>query len=116
GHAEVEQAAVGEVGAGQDAGHAAVDRIEAVRGAKEIVGGLGAAADAGQLGDAVRLDLELPAGLDDGGADRVVAAAGAQGGHLAFVIAPRVPEAVLPQARVVQLRLGQVGHRAYRSL
>src|SRR4029079_19740536 len=60
GDAEVDQLAVGEVGAGEDRGHAAVDGVEAVRVSEEVIGGLGAAADAGELGDAVRLDVELP--------------------------------------------------------
>ena len=62
--AEVQQLAVGQVGAGQHAGHAAVHGVEAVAGAEEVVGRLAAAADARQLGDAVRLDVEFPAGLD----------------------------------------------------
>ena len=37
GNAEIDQIAVGEVGAGQDRRHAAVHRIEAVRIAEEII-------------------------------------------------------------------------------
>ena len=84
GDAEVDQVAVGEVGAGQDGGHAAVDGVEAVRVAEEVVGRLGAAADAGELGDAVGLDVEVEEGLDQRRRDGVVAAAGAQGAHLAL--------------------------------
>jgi hypothetical protein len=87
-----------------------VDGVEAVAVAQEVVGGLGAAADAGELGDAVRLDVELPEGLDQRGADGVVAAAGAQGADLALVVAAREAELVLRQGRVVELRLGNVGH------
>src|SRR4029079_3212393 len=53
GDAQVDQVTVGEVRAGQDRRHAAVDGVEAVRVAEEVVGGLGAAADAGELGDLV---------------------------------------------------------------
>ena len=56
-----------------------MDGVEAVRLAEEVVGRFGAAADAGEFGDAVRFDVEFPAGLDDGRGYRVVAAAGAEG-------------------------------------
>src|SRR5690606_12708184 len=85
--AQVQQRAVGEVGAGEHAGHAPVNGVEPVRLAEEVVGRLGAAADAGKLGQPVRLDVELPAGLDDRGRDRVVPAAGAQRADLPFVVA-----------------------------
>ena len=68
GDAEVDQLAVGQVGAGQHRRHAAMHAVEAVRRAEEVVRRLRRAADAGELGDAVRLDVELEAGLDDGGA------------------------------------------------
>src|SRR3546814_5015024 len=42
----------------------------AVRLAEEVVRRLAAAADARQLGDAVRLDVQFPAGLDDRRRDR----------------------------------------------
>ena len=112
GHAEIEQAAVGEVGAGQHRGHAPVHGVEAVRLAEEIIRRLAAAADAGELSDAVRLDVQLPAGLDDRRRDRVVAAAGAQGGHLALVVTAGVADGVAGQGGVVQFRLGDVGHAA----
>ena len=70
GDAEIDQVAVGEVGAGQDRRHAAVHRIEAVRIAEEIVRRLRGAADAGDFCDAMRLDRQLVAGLDDRGGDR----------------------------------------------
>src|SRR5678816_1886224 len=85
GDAEVDQVAVGEVRAGEYRGHAAVDGVEAVRLPEEVVRGLGAAADAGQLGHAVGLYVELPEGLDERGGDGVVAAAGAQGGDLSLI-------------------------------
>ena len=108
--AEIDQVAVGEVGAGEHRRHAAVHRVEAVRGVEEIVGRLRRAADAGDLRHPVRLDRELEAGLDDRGGDRVVAAAGAQRRDLALVVAVGVAERVLRQRRVVEFRLGDVGH------
>src|SRR5262245_4551206 len=78
--------------------------------AEEIGGRLRRAADAGQLGDPVRLDVELEAGLDDGAGNRVVAAARAQGRHRAFVVAVGVAELVFWQLRMVELGLCQIGH------
>src|SRR5262249_32045516 len=86
--------------------------VEAVARAHEVGRRLGRAADAGKLRHLVRQDVELVAGLDDGGADRVVAAAGAQGRHRALVVAARVAGLVLDPRRMVQLGLGDVGHDA----
>jgi hypothetical protein len=69
GDAEIKEIAVGEVGAGQHRGHAAMDAVEAMRRAEEIGRRLRRAADARELGDAMRRQIELVAGLDDGGAD-----------------------------------------------
>src|SRR3954469_23951448 len=110
GDAEIDQVAVGEVGAGQDRRHAAVHRVEAVRIAEEIRRGLRRAADAGNLRHLMRLDRELEARLDDSGSDRVVAAAGTQGRDRALVIAMGVAQRVLRQARMVEFRLGEIGH------
>src|SRR6185312_3337478 len=98
--------------AGQDRGHAPVHRVEAMRGAEKIVRRLGAAAYARELGHAVRFDVELPAGLDDGGRDRVVAAARAQRGNLALVIAPGVADLVGRERGMVQAGFGEVSHTA----
>src|SRR5437868_12659518 len=87
-----------------------MDGVEAVAVAQKVVRGLRAAADAGELGDAVRLDVELPEGLDQRGGDRVVAAAGAERADLAFVVAAGEAELVLRQCRVVELRLRDVRH------
>ena len=65
GHAEIDQVAVRQVGAGQHRRHAAVHRIEAVRGAEEIGRRLGRTADAGQLGDAMRRQFQVEAGAHD---------------------------------------------------
>src|SRR3569833_3056489 len=112
GHAEINQVTVGEVGAGQHRWQAAVHRIETVRIAKKIIRGLRRAADAGDLGHAMRLDRKLIAGLDNRGRDRIVAATGAQGGNLAFVIPMGVTEIVLRQARMMEFRFGDVSHDA----
>ena len=112
GHAEIQQLAVGEVRPGHHRGHAAVHAVEAVRVAEEVIRRLRRAADARELGDAVGLDRELPAGLDDRRGDRVVAAPGAKGRDLALVVAAGVAETVLRQGRVVEFGLGEVGHLA----
>jgi hypothetical protein len=114
GDAEVQKLAVGEVRTGQHRGHAAVHGVEAVRVAEEVVGRLARAADAGELGDPVRLDVELPAGLHQRGRDRVVAAAGAQRRDRALVVAPQVADLVARERGVVEAGLGEVGHEALR--
>ena len=111
GHAEIDEIAVGEIGAGQHRRHAAVHGIEAVRFSEKIRRGLRRAADARELGDAVRRQRQLEARLDDGAADRIVAAARAQGRDRALVIAMRIAERIGRQFRMMQPRLGDVGHQ-----
>ena len=111
-HAHVDQVLVGEVGAGHHRRHAAVHGVEAVAGAQEVGRRLRRAADARELGDLVRQDVEFVARLDDGGADRVVAAAGAQRRDRALVVAPGVAGLVLDQRGMMQPGLGDVGHDA----
>ena len=111
-HAEIVQVAVGRRGAGGDRRHAAVHGVDAVRLADEIRRCLGRAADAGEFHHAVRRQRQLPAGLHDGGSDRVVAAAGAQRGQRALVVTAAQPQRVAGQAGMVDLRLGDVGHAA----
>src|SRR5262249_38425768 len=106
GDAEIDQLAVGEVGAGQYRRHADLYRSEAVRITEEVVRRLRRAPDAGDLGDAVRLDRELEAGLDDRGGDRVVTAARTERRDLALVVAVGKAEVVLRQARMMEFRLG----------
>ncbi len=113
-HAEIDQVAVGEVGAGEHRRHASVHRVEAVRGVEEVIGGLRRAADAGDFRHPVRLDRELEAGLDDRSGDRVVTAAGAQRRDLALVVAVGIAERVLRQRRMVEFRLGDVGHGVFQ--
>ncbi len=112
GDAQVDQLAVGHVGAGEHGRHPPVHGVEAVRVAEEIVRSLRRAADAGELGQPMRRQVELEGRLDDRRRDRVVPAAGAQGGDLALVVAPREAEAVRLQERVMETRLGDVGHSA----
>src|SRR5690606_2715281 len=59
---------------------------------------------------AVRLDVQLPAGLDDRGRDGVVAAAGAKGRDRAFIVAAGEADRVAGQRGVGEFGLGQVGH------
>jgi geranylgeranyl pyrophosphate synthase len=84
--------------------------LEAMRIAEEIVGRFRGAADARNLGDAMRLDRKLETGLDDRGGNRIVAAAGAQRGNLALVIAVGEAETVLRKAGMLEFRLGDIGH------
>src|SRR5690349_5326545 len=58
----------------------------------------------------MRREIELEARLDDRGADRIVAAAGAQGRYRSFVIAACIAERVGRQLRMMQSWLGDVGH------
>src|SRR6476620_3869175 len=81
-----------------------------MRIAEEIVGRFRGAADARNLGDAMRLDRKLIAGLDDRCRDRVMAAAGAQRRNLPFVIAVGVAEIVLGKAGILESRLGDIEH------
>ena len=86
-NADAHQLAVRRVRARGDRRHAAVHAVEAVGLLEEVGGRLAAAPDPRSLGHPVRLDLQLPEGLDDRRGDRVVAATRAQGGHGAFVVA-----------------------------
>ena len=108
--AHIDEVLVGEIGAGEHRRHAAVHAVEAVALAEQIVGRLGRAADARELGDAMRLDVELEAGLDDRGADRVVPAARAQGRDRALIVATREAELVLLELGMAEFRLGQIRH------
>ena len=99
GNAEIDEIAVGEIGAGQHRRHAAMHAVEAVRIAEEIGRRLRRAADPRQLGDAMRLDVEVVERLDDRRRDRIVAAARAQRRDRALVVAARVAELVARQVR-----------------
>src|ERR1700735_4586194 len=87
-------------------------RIEAMALAQEIVRRLGRAADARQLGDLVRLDIEFETGLDDGERNRVMTATGAKRGNRTFIVAMGETEPVHGNARMAQLGLGDIGHSA----
>ncbi len=108
--AQIDQVAIGQVGAGQHRGHAPVHGVEAVRVAQEIGRRLGRAADARQLGDAVGREIELETGLDDRAGDRVMTATCAQRRDRALVVAVGEAQPVLGQVRVVQLRFDDEGH------
>src|SRR6185437_16175055 len=112
GDAEIDEVAVGEVGAGEHRRHAAMHAVEAVRRTEEICRRLRRAADAREFGDAMRRQIELETGLDDGGADRIMTAAGAQRRDRALVIAMGEAELVGRQLRMVELGLGDIGHGA----
>ena len=112
GDADQVEPAVGGAGAGGDGGHPAVDGVEAVGGVEKIRRRLRRAADAAQLGHLVRRNVQLEEGLDDGRGHRVVAAAGAQRGHAAFVVADGQPQCVAGQPLVDDLRFGDECHAA----
>ena len=84
--------------------------VEAMGAAEEISGRLGRAADAGELGNAVRLDVELEAGLDDRAGDGIVPATRTQRRYGSLVIAMGVAERILRQRRMVEFGLGDIGH------
>ena len=75
--------------------------VKAVRCTEKIIRRLGATANAREFGNAVRLDVEFPASLDDGGRDRVVPATGAQGGDFPLIVAPGITNLVGRQRRVM---------------
>src|SRR5690349_3887250 len=83
-----------------------------MRIAEEIGRRLRRAADTGQLGDAMRRDVELEKSLDDRRGNGVVAAARAERRDRAFVVAPRIAERVLRQTGMMDFRFGQISHRA----
>src|SRR5437899_2993371 len=87
-----------------------------MRIAEKIGRGLRRAANAGELGDLVRRDIELEEGLDDGGRDRVVAASGTQRRYRSFVVAMGVAELVLRQVGMVKPGFGQIGHTSSAML
>ena len=110
GNTEIKQLAIGQIGPRQYRGHAAMHGIESMRCTEKIVRRLGTATDAGQLGHTVRLNVELPAGLNDGCRNRVMPAARAQRRDTALIVPAGVAHLVLRQRGVVQVRLCNVGH------
>src|SRR5258706_1820649 len=78
--------------------------------AEEIVRRLRRAAYAGKLRQPVGLDVELEAGLDDGGADRIMPTARAQRRNRTFVVPMREAERIFRQRGMVKLRFGDIGH------
>src|SRR5205807_9982562 len=90
--------------------HAPVHGLESVRAAEKIGRGLRGAADAGELGHPMRLDVELETSLDDCPGDGVVTAARAQRGYRTLIVAVGVAERVLRQRRMMKFGFGDVGH------
>src|SRR4029078_2442131 len=78
--------------------------------AEEVGGRFRRAPDARNLGDAMRLDRELEAGLDDRAGDRAMPAPGAQRRDRALVVPVRIAERILRQVGVMEFRLGEIGH------
>ena len=110
GHAEVDQLAVGEIGAGQHRGHTAMHAVETMGAAEKVGRGLRRAADPRQLRDPMGFDGQLKEGLDERAADRVVAAAGAERRDGALVVAAREAEVVDGGLGVIEFRFGDIGH------
>ncbi len=89
--------------------------VEAVAAADEVGGRLRRAADTGEFDEVLGLEGDLPGGLDNGSSDGVVAAAGAQGGQGALVVAAGEAERVLRAAtgwRIFGLAMKVIGLRA----
>jgi hypothetical protein len=110
GNAEIDEVAVGEIGAREHRRHPPVHRVEAVALAKHVGRRLGGASDAAQFGDSVRRQAQFEAGVNDRRADRIVPAAGAQRRHRPFVVAARVAKFVDRGRGVMKLRLAEIGH------
>ena len=106
--AEIDEVAIGEIGAGQHRGHAPMHRIEAVALAEHVGRRLRRAADAAELGDAMRRQRQLETGADDRRADRIVAAAGAERRNRALVVA-------MGEAERVDLERRDAGISAWRD-
>jgi len=111
-NADVDEVAIGEVGPRRHGRHSPVDAVEAVAAAQKVCRRFRGAAYAGDLGDPVRREVELETSLDYGRGDGVVAAAGAQGRHRPFVIAPRQAESVAFERGVIGAGFLNVGHLA----
>ncbi len=67
--AEIDKILRRDIGAGEHGGHTAVDGVEAMGGANEIIRRLRRAAYAGELGQAVRGEVNFETSLDDRGAN-----------------------------------------------
>ena len=110
GNAQIDQVAIGEIGAGEHRRHAAMHGIEAVRIAEKISRRLRRAADAGKLRHPMRRDRQFEAGFDDRRGDRVVAATGAQRRDRALVVAVGIAERVLRQIGMMEFGFDEIGH------
>src|ERR671931_2514348 len=101
-YAQIDEVAIGQVSAGEHGRHASVHGIEAVGVAEEIGRGFRGAADAGELGHPMRLNVELETSLDDRPGDGIVAAAREQRRYRALIVAVGVAECVLRQCRMMK--------------
>src|ERR1019366_5995750 len=110
GNTEIDQIAVGEIGAREHTRHAAMHGIEAVALAEKVIRRLRGAADTGKLGNAVWLEVELVAGLDECRAYRIVPASCAERGDATLVIAVGETDLVELEPGVMKLGLGDIGH------
>ena len=97
GHTDIDKIPVGQVGAGCNGGHAAVDRVESMGLSKEIGRCLGRASNPGHLDHPVGGDGELKACLDDGIGDGIMAAPCTECGIGPFVIPPGMAEIIFRQ-------------------
>jgi hypothetical protein len=107
---DVVEVAIGGIRAHRDRGHAAVNRIEAVRATDEVSRSLRGAADAGQFDEVLWFDRKAPARLHDGRRDGIVAAARAQRRQGALVVAPRHAERVTRQRWMGNFGFGDERH------
>ena len=85
-NANCRQITIGRQSASGKRRHPAMHRIGAMRFIHEIARRLGRTANAGNLQSPVRRNSQFITGADNGGGDAVMAAASAQGRHVAFVI------------------------------
>ena len=76
---DIDQVTVGEVRPRGHRGHAAMHGIETMRAGKKVSGSLRRTANARELGNPVRFNVQLEAGIHDGRANGIVPAARAEG-------------------------------------
>jgi len=89
-----------------------MDGVEAMGGGKEIGRRFRGTADTGELRDPMGWQVQLKAGLDDGAADAVMAAASAKGRDRALIIPAREPPIIGRKPRMLEFGFGDIGHDA----
>src|ERR1700733_5653132 len=85
-------------------------RIETMALAEHIGRRLRRTADAAELGDTMGRQAEFVAGVNDRGADRIVATAGAKRRDGAFIVAMGEAEGMDLQRGMLEFRFGQISH------